>query len=85
MKAKLTIRYCSGREEQFEIEIWGGAGMETRLREFIQSPNIGLQLGDEVIVVPATAIECISLAMPKEKNLAKELSFVRRAKRITKN
>ena len=26
MKSKLTIRYISGREEQFEVEVFGGVG-----------------------------------------------------------
>jgi hypothetical protein len=82
MKAKLTVRYRSGREEQYEIELWGGAGMRAQLKEFIQSPNLAMQLNDELIVIPATAIESISLIMPKEKDWTKELSLVLRAKRL---
>jgi hypothetical protein len=82
MKGKLTVRYHSGREEHFEIELWGGTGMQTRLKDFIQSPNLALQTSDELIVIPSAAIECISLTMPKGKDWTKELSIVRRAKRL---
>lgn len=57
--------------------------MEVRLQEFIQSPNLALQLEDEVIIIPATAIERISLAIPKEKNRVKEFSTIHRAKQIS--
>lgn len=65
MKAVVTVRYVSGREEKFEMELWVGEGAEGRLLEFLEKPNLLLRTPDEVIVIPGAAIECVSIKVPK--------------------
>jgi hypothetical protein len=40
MKTRVTVRYVSGREEQLEVELFGGQSAEARLRKFIKNPVI---------------------------------------------
>jgi hypothetical protein len=65
MKASVTVRFISGREETFEMEFWGGPGAQARLEAFVEKPDLLLQTGDEVIIIPASAVECISIKVPK--------------------
>jgi hypothetical protein len=82
MKTNLTIRYISGREEQFEVELFGGASAEDRLEQFAKKPTIVLQTAKEVVVIPATAIECITFPVPEPAGKAIGLPTVRKGKRI---
>ena len=83
MKAVLTVRYLSGREEQFEFEFWGGAGVEGRLQEFLKSPTVVLQTATELLIIPASAIESLSIALPEDEEQASpEFKNIRRAKRL---
>ncbi len=65
MKAAVTVRFVSGREEKFEMELWGGTGTEARLQAFAEHPTMILQTSDEVIIIPNSAIECVSIKVPK--------------------
>jgi len=65
MKASVTIRFTSGREEKFEMEFWGGPGAQARLRAFVEKPTLLLQTSDEVLIIPGSAIECISIKIKK--------------------
>jgi hypothetical protein len=65
MKTPITIRFVSGREEKFEIELWSGTDAEARLQEFVQDPTLILQTADEVLLIPGSAIECISIKLAK--------------------
>ena len=81
MKAAVTVRFVSGREEKFEIELWGGTGAQARLQAFAENPTMVLQTSDEVIIIPNSAIECVSIKVPKgDSRFA--LSDVRPATRI---
>jgi hypothetical protein len=82
MKALLTVRYLSGREDKFETDFWGGAGAEERLKEFLKSPNVVLQTATELIVIPASAIESLSIALPKDEKDRPRFESVRVAKRM---
>jgi len=82
MKAAVTVRYVSGREEQFEVELWGGSGAQARLDEFLKAPNLVLQTANEVIIIPGSAVECVSIALPKGDPGRLELQGVRKAKRL---
>jgi hypothetical protein len=82
MKASVTVRYVSGREEKFEIDLWASAGAQARLQAFAEKPNLLLRIGDEVLIIPASAIECISIKVPKGDNRF-NLSDIRPAMRIT--
>ena len=82
MKASLTVRYISGREDQFEVDFWGGTGAESRLNEFIQSPNLALQTDTELIVIPGTAIESLSIALPEDEGTRTPFKGIRVAKRL---
>jgi len=77
MKTKVKIRYISGREEEFELELIGGTSAEDRLKKFAKDPTIVLQTEGEVVIIPSTAIERITLPLPEEISL----SNVRKAKR----
>jgi hypothetical protein len=39
MKAPVTVRFVSGREEKFEVDLWGGEGGE-RLRAFANAEDL---------------------------------------------
>ena len=83
MKSKMTVRYISGREEAFEIEMLGPSGTMFRLNEFVKSPNVVLRDGKELIVIPGSAIECVSLTLPESNELRMELREIRQAKRLS--
>jgi hypothetical protein len=83
MKSALTVRYLSGRQEQFEVELWGGAFADDRLEEFRKSPNVVLQTDTEVVIIPASAIESLSIALPKNQKDKPAIDGVRVARRLT--
>ena len=83
MKANVTVRYNSGREDQFEVELYGsGKSAEFRLKDFAKDPSLLLQTESELILIPAAAIECITLSLPQ--SAIEELGFesVRKATRL---
>jgi len=82
VKTKVNIRYVSGREEQFEIELYGGSSAENRLKEFSQDPTILLRTDNEVVIIPATAIERITFPLPDSEETAIALPGVRKGKRV---
>jgi hypothetical protein len=82
MKTKLIVRYVSGREQEFEVELFGGPSAEARLKEFANRPTILLQTEKEVVIIPATAIESITLPLPESSGKAVDLPDVRKAKRL---
>lgn len=82
MKTKLNVRYVSGRVEEFEVELFWGPSAEARLKEFAKDPTIVLQTEKEVIIIPATAIESITLPLPDPSSKATALPDVRKAKRL---
>jgi hypothetical protein len=82
MKTPVTIRYVSGKEERFEIELWGSSGAEARLSAFVKEPNLVLHTPNELIVIPGSAIECISITLPKAGDLPLNLRDLRPARRL---
>jgi hypothetical protein len=83
MKTKVNVRYVSGRQEQFEMEFFGGASAEARLKDFVTNPTIVLRAEKEIIIIPSTAIECITLPVPESAGSVINLSTVRKGKRVT--
>lgn len=77
----VTVRYVSGREERFEMEFWVGEGTQERLLDFAEKPNLLLRTGEELIIIPASAIECITIKKPKG-DARFEFSEARPARRI---
>jgi hypothetical protein len=74
-KTKITIRYVSGREDQFEVEIYGGGkSAEFRLKEFVKDPTL-------LILIPAAAIECVTIALPESDTEQLSLPKIRKAQR----
>jgi hypothetical protein len=82
MKASLTVRYISGREERFEVDFWGGTFAAARLKEFLKSPNIALQTSTELVLIPASAVESLSIALPEDEKTRRALEGIRVAKRL---
>jgi hypothetical protein len=86
MQGKLTVRFVSGREEQFEIEFAGGRTGEFRLQEFIKDPTLVLQTGTELILIPPHNVECLTLSLPKlgqdQAQAQQALENIRKAKRL---
>jgi hypothetical protein len=82
METKATVRFVSGREEQFMVELFGGSASETRLKEFARDPTIVLQTEEEIIIIPSTAVECITLPFPEFGRDAIDLPSIRKAKRL---
>jgi hypothetical protein len=78
----LCIRYVSGREEKFEVELFGGSGMELRLQEFLKDPTLVLQVKDELLIIPSSAVECLTFKAPEEHRDQLQLSSARRARRV---
>jgi hypothetical protein len=81
MKTPVTVRVISGREERFEVDLPGGAGAQARLNAFVEKPALLLQTGHEVIVIPGSAVECISIKLPKGDSRFK-LGDIRAAARV---
>jgi hypothetical protein len=81
MKTKMNVRYVSGREEQFEVELFGEASAD--IDDFVRNPTIVLQTEKELIIIPSTAIECISLPVPESVGSLIDSPTVRKGKRIT--
>jgi hypothetical protein len=82
VKTRVLVRYVSGRQEQFEVELFGGQSAEARLREFTKDPTIVLQSEKEVVIIPATAIESITLPLPEAAGRPLALPNVRKGKRL---
>jgi hypothetical protein len=83
MKTTLKIRFCSGREEKYTAEFMGGGGAGMRAEEFLENPTLALRTADELLIFPASAIECISISLPRESAQTFDLSNIRRAERIS--
>ena len=83
MKTLLTVRYISGREERFEVDFWGGARAEVRLKEYLKSPNLALRTATELIIIPGSAVESISIALPDDEQGRSSLASVRPATRLS--
>jgi len=81
MQARMTVRYRSGRDEQFEVEIAGGQ-LGRRLKEFVNEPALVLRTGKEVIIIPSTAIESVALLLPEWPAEEISLEGVRKATRV---
>jgi hypothetical protein len=82
MKNSVTVRFTSGREERFEMEFVGGAGASARLKAFVENPALLLKTADEVLILPGSAIECISIKSQKGDAWS-NVTDLRPAKRIT--
>jgi hypothetical protein len=65
MNVKLTVRYASGRQDHFGVEIFGGGGAKFRLKEFVKDCTLVLKTETELIVIPSHAIESLSFALPE--------------------
>jgi len=81
MKNPVTIRFTSGREERFEMEFAGGAGTQARLQAFAENPIVLLKTADEVIILPGSAIESITIKTQKGDDWS-NLGNLRQAKRL---
>jgi hypothetical protein len=77
----MTVRYVSSREERFEVELVGGSA-EFPFREFLKDPTLVLKTDAELIIIPAHAIESISLALPESESRQLALTNLRRATRL---
>jgi hypothetical protein len=82
MNTKIIIRYVSGREEQFEVEVFGGTTAEARLREFIKNPTLVFRTEKEVVIIPATAVESITVPLTESADKGRALPEVRKARRL---
>lgn len=84
MKSIVTIRYISGREERFEVQTLPKAEQEpeARLRMFLETEALTLQTDEELIIIPRTAVEQVSVALPRASLAKPELAGVRQAKRV---
>jgi hypothetical protein len=82
MTSKITVRYASGREDRFEFDPLGGPMTELRLKEFAKEPTLLLQTDSEIIVIPAHAIECLTISAPQLPREQQALPNVRKVKRL---
>lgn len=86
MKSMVTIRFASGREEQFEMTALPGAenNPEMRIRQFLESSSFSLQTDKEVLIIPKDQIEMITVGMDRSTILdGGALKGVRQARRIS--
>jgi hypothetical protein len=82
MKSKLKIRFVSGRVEEYEVDFFGGTSTEDRLKKFAADPTIVLKTEEELIVIPSTAIECITIPLSGSAGQTIALPGVRKADRV---
>lgn len=62
MQGALKITFMDGKMEYFEIDPVGGqVDMAARLKKFLESPNLSIFCGDELIVIPSTSIRSLSI------------------------
>ncbi|MCI0682733.1 MAG: hypothetical protein L0Y71_11590 [Gemmataceae bacterium] len=84
MKTKMTVRCTSGREEHFEIDVYGsGKSAEFRFQEFVKDPTVLLRTASEVILIPAAAVECITLSLPEADSEQLSFQHIRMAERCS--
>jgi hypothetical protein len=83
MNATATIRFVSGREDKFEFEALGGTGTKARLEAFIKTPNLMMRTDNELIIIPAHAIESVTIALPEDDRSGLGLSDIRVVKRLS--
>jgi hypothetical protein len=83
MNVKMTVRYASGREDHFEVQIFGLGAGEFRLKEFIKDPTLVLKTEAELIIIPAHAVESISFALPESEQEQLALKNLRKATRLS--
>jgi hypothetical protein len=55
---------------------------EARLKEFSKDPTLVFQTDKEIIIIPATAIESITIALPADSVKTSTLPNLRKAKRL---
>ena len=66
MNRRLTIRYVNGKEEQYEFrQAAGDSSAFLRLKEFLKSPTLMIQVENEIRIIPSTSVLSISIAWPK--------------------
>jgi hypothetical protein len=82
MNVKMTVRYASGREDRFQVEIFGGGAAEFRLKEFAKNCTLVLKTEAELIIIPAHAIESVSFALPESGWEKRALKDLRKATRL---
>jgi hypothetical protein len=78
----MTVRYLSNREELFDVELVGGQTSIIRLKEFVKDPTLVLRTDNELIIIPSTAIESISLSLSELEPDEYSLDGVRKASRV---
>ena len=62
MHGALKIVFMDGSIEYFEVDPVGGqVDMAARLKTFLESPNVSIFCGDELIVIPSTSIRSLSI------------------------
>jgi hypothetical protein len=62
MQGALKITFMDGKVEYYEVDPVGGeVDMAARLKRFLESPNLSIFCGDELIVIPSTSIRSLSI------------------------
>jgi hypothetical protein len=62
MQGALKVTFMDGKCEYFEVDPVGGkVDMAARLKKFLESPNLSIFCGDELIVIPSTSIRSLSI------------------------
>jgi hypothetical protein len=71
MQGALKITFVDGTIEYFEVDPVGDdPNMVENLKTFLQSPNVSLFCGDELIVIPSTSIRSLSITRAGELPVA---------------
>jgi hypothetical protein len=84
MNTKMTVRCTSGREEHFNVELHDtGKGALFRFKEFVKDPTVLLRTASELILIPAAAIECITISLPQGEEEQLPVESIRRAERCS--
>jgi hypothetical protein len=81
MRNVVTIRFTSGREERFEMDFSSGSGALARLKAFVEKPTLLMHTGDEVVIIPGSAIECVRVKTQKGDYWS-EITSLRPVRRI---
>jgi hypothetical protein len=84
VSGKVAVRYASGREDQYDVELYGGGSTgELRLKELLKAPAVLLQTETELLIIPWAAVERVTIALPQLSGKQEPLPGVRKARRLT--
>ena len=69
-------------ELKFEVDLIGGSDAPARLKEFLENSTLVLRTDEELIIMPSSGIECITLEIAGDDFPLHRFPAVRTARRV---